>query len=32
MLDFISIFSTIAMFTLGCFYILGCERLKGTRP
>jgi hypothetical protein len=32
MLDLIAILSTFAMFTLGCLYVCGCERLKGTRP
>lgn len=30
MLDLISLLSTVAMFALACFYIRGCDLLKGT--
>jgi hypothetical protein len=32
MLDLISAVALAAMFTLGCLYVRGCERLKGVRP
>lgn len=32
MLDLISMLSTFVMFTMAWFYVIGCDRLKGTRP
>ena len=32
MLDLITIVSLAILFALGQVYILGCDRLKGTRP
>lgn len=32
MLDLISALAIAAVFALGFAYVLGCERLKGTRP
>lgn len=31
MLDLISIVALAVMFTLGCLYVAGCERLKDAR-
>ena len=31
MLDIITVLSTAAMFALALLYVLGCDRLKGTR-
>jgi hypothetical protein len=31
MTDLISILAIVAMFAIACLYVLGCDRLKGTR-
>jgi hypothetical protein len=31
MLDLVSILAIAAMFAVGCLYVWGCDRLRGTR-